>query len=222
MPLKCCTQCVSKFGKFSSGHRTGKCSFSLQSQRRAMPKNVQPAIQLPSFHMLASSQSSKLGFSTTWTKNFQMYNLGLEKAEEPEIKLPTSVDLKECKGIPKKILLLLHWLPKSFWLCGSQKLWKILKEMGIPDHFICLLRNFHEGQEATVRTRHGNTDWFKIGKGAWQGCILSPCLFNLRIEYIMQNVRLNESQAGITIAGEISTTLDMQIIPLLWQKLKRN
>ena len=81
------------------------------------------------------------------------------------------------------------------------KLWKILKEIEIPDHLICLLRNLHSGQEATVRTGHGATDWFQIGKGVRQGCILSPCLFNLYAEYIMRNAGLDEAQAGIKIAG---------------------
>ena len=81
-----------------------------------------------------------------------------------------------------------------------KKLWKILKEMGIPDHLTCLLRNLYAGQEATVRTGHGTTDWFQIGKGVCQGCILSPCLFNLYAEYIMRNAGLDEAQAGIKIA----------------------
>ena len=86
-------------------------------------------------------------------------------------------------------------------LCELEKLWKILKEMGIPDHLICLLRNLYAGQEATVRTGHGTTDWFQIGKGVCQGCILSPCLFNLYTKYVMQNARLDETQTGIKIAG---------------------
>ena len=81
------------------------------------------------------------------------------------------------------------------------QLWKILKEMGIPDHLICLLRNLYTGQEATVRTGHGTKDWFQIGKGVCQGCILSPCLFNLNAKYIMRNAGLEEAQAGIKIAG---------------------
>ena len=82
----------------------------------------------------------------------------------------------------------------------QNKLWKILNEMGIPDYLICLLRNLDAGQEATVRTGHGTTDWFQIGKGVCQGCILSPCLFNLYAEYIMRNVGLDELQAGIKIS----------------------
>ena len=95
--------------------------------------------------------------------------------------------------------------------------------MGIPDHLTCLLRNLYAGQEATVRTGHGTTDWFQIGKGVRQGFILSPCLFNLYAEYIMRNAGLEETQAGINIKpGEISITSDMQMTPPLWQKVKRS
>ena len=98
------------------------------------------------------------------------------------------------------------------------KLWQILKEMGIPDHLTCLLRNLYAGQEATVRTGHGTTDWSQIGKGVRQGCILSPCLFNLHAKYIMRNAGLEETR----LPGEISITSDMQMTPPLWQKVKRN
>ena len=91
--------------------------------------------------------------------------------------------------------------PKAFDCVDHNKLWKILKQMGIPDHVTCLLRNLYAGQEGTIRTRHGTTDWFKTEKGVWQGYILSPCLFNLYTEYIMWNARLDEAQAGIKIAG---------------------
>ena len=102
------------------------------------------------------------------------------------------------------------------------KLWKILKEMGIPDYLTCLLRNLYGGQEATVRTGHGTTEWFQIGKGVRQGYILSPCLFNIYAEYIMRNAGLEEAQAESRLLGEISITSDMQMIPPLWQKVKRN
>ena len=94
--------------------------------------------------------------------------------------------------------------------------------MRIPDHLTCLLRNLYAGQEATIRTGRGTTDWFQIGKGVHQGCILSPCLFNLYAEYFMRNAGLEETQAGFKIAGEISITSDMQITPPLWQKVKRS
>ena len=102
------------------------------------------------------------------------------------------------------------------------KLQRILKEMGIPDHLNCLLRNLYAGQEATVRTGHGTTEWFQIGKGVRQGCVLSPCLFNLYTEYIMRNTGLEEAQAGIKIAGRNTITSDMQVTPPLWQKGKKN
>ena len=94
--------------------------------------------------------------------------------------------------------------------------WEILQEMGIPDYFTCLLRNLYEGQEATVRTGHGTTGWFQIGKGVRQGCILSPCLFNLYAEYIMRNAGLEEAQLESRLLGKISITSDMQMKPPLW------
>ena len=95
-----------------------------------------------------------------------------------------------------------------------------LKEMGIPDHLTCLLRNLYAGQEAKVRIGRGKTDWFQIGKGVCQGCILSPYLFNFYAEYIRRNAGLEEAQAGIRLPGEISITSDMQMTPPLWQKVK--
>ena len=131
-----------------------------------------------------------------------MFKLVLEKAEEPEIKLPTSVgSLKKQESSRKKIYLWLIDYAKTFDYVDHNKLWKIPKEMGIPDHLTCLLRNLYAGQEATVRTRHRTMDWFQIGKGVHQCCILSPCLFNFYAEYIMWNARLDEAQAGIRIAG---------------------
>ena len=114
----------------------------------------------------------------------------------------------------QKSIYLLHWLCESPWLCGSHKLWEILKEMGIADHLTCLLRSLYTGQDATVRTGYETTGWFQIGKAIHQGCILSPCLFNLHdAEHIMQNTRLDEPQSGIKISGKISTTSDMQMTP---------
>ena len=131
-----------------------------------------------------------------------MFKLVLEKAEEPEVKLPTSAgSSKKAREFQKNIYFCLIDYAKAFDCVDHNKLWKILKEMGIPDHLTCLLRNLYTDQEATVRTGHGTTDWFQIGKELCQRCILSPCLFNLYAEYIMQNARMDESQAGIKIAG---------------------
>ena len=128
--------------------------------------------------------------------------LVLEKAEEPEIKLPTSTgSLKKAREFQKNIYFCFINYVKGFDCVDHNKLWKILKEMGIPDYLTCLLRNLYAGQEATVRTGHGTTDWFQIGKGVHEGCILSPYLFNLYAEYIMRNAGLEEAQAGIKIAG---------------------
>ena len=131
-----------------------------------------------------------------------MVNLVLEKQEEPQIKLPTSAGTsKKQESSRKKLYFCFIDYVKAFDCVDHNKLWRILKEMGIPGHLTCLLRSLHASQEATVRTEHGTTDWFPIGKGVRQGCILSLCLFNLYAEYIMRNARLEETQAGIKIAG---------------------
>ena len=131
-----------------------------------------------------------------------MFKLVLEKAEEPEIKLPTSTgSWKKQESSRKNIYFCFIAYAKAFDCVAHNKLWKILQEMGISDHVICLLRNLYAGQEATVRTGHGTTDCFQIGKGVHQGCILSPCLFNFYAEHIMKNAGLEEAQAGIKVAG---------------------
>ena len=118
--------------------------------------------------------------------NFQMFKLDLEKAEESEVKLPTATGSSKIQESSRKTIYFCFIdYAKAFDCVDNNKLWKILKEMGIPDHLTCLLRNLYAGQEATVRTGHGMTDWFQIGKGVHQGYILSPCLFNLYAEYIM-------------------------------------
>ena len=131
-----------------------------------------------------------------------MFKLVLEKAEEPEIKLPTSAgSWKKQESSRKTSISASLTMPRPLTV-DHNKLWKILKEMGIPDHLTCLLRNLYAGEESTVRTGHGTTDWFQIGKGVRQVCILSPCLFNLYAEYIMRNAGLEETQAGIKITGK--------------------
>ena len=129
-----------------------------------------------------------------------MFQLVLDKAEEPEIKLPTSVGpLKKQESSRKTSISALLTMPKpvTVWITIN---WKILKEIDVPDHLTCLLRNLYAGQEARVRTGQGTMHWFQIRKGVHQGCILSPCLFNLYAEYIMRNSGLEEPQAGIKIA----------------------
>ena len=130
-----------------------------------------------------------------------MYKLGFEEAEKPEIKLPTLVGFWRKQANSRKTstsALLTMPKPLTVWITTN---WKALQEMGIPDHLTCLLRNLYAGQEATVRTGHGTTGWFQIGKGACQGCMLSPCLFNLYAEFITRNTGVGEAQAGIKIAS---------------------
>ena len=136
-----------------------------------------------------------------------MFKLDLEKTEKPEIKLPTSIgsSKKQESSIKTSTSALLTMTkPLIVWITTN---WEILQEMGVPDHLTCLLRNLYVGQEEAVRNRHGTMDWFQIGKGICQACILSPCLFNLCAEYIMQNAGLDEAQAGIKVARRNINTL---------------
>ena len=139
--------------------------------------------------------------------NFQMFKLDSEKAKESEIKLPTSVGSSKKQEFQKNIYFCFIDYAKVFDCVDHNKLWKILKEMGIPDHLTCLLRNLYAGQEASVRTGHGTTDWFQIEKGVHQGWILSPRLFHLYEEYIMWNAGLDKAQAGIKIAEKNANNL---------------
>ena len=151
-----------------------------------------------------------------------MFKLVLEKAEEPKIKLPTSAGSSKKWEFQKKHLFLLYWLCQSLDCVDHNKLWKILKEMWIADHLTCLLRNLYAAQEGTVRTGHGTTDWFQIGRGVCQSCILSPCLLNLYEECIMRNAGLDEVQAGIKIAGRNINNLTYADDTTLLQKAKKN
>ena len=130
------------------------------------------------------------------------------------------MDHQKSKRVPEKLCFLDY--AKGFDRVDHNTLWKILKEMSIPDHLTRLLRNLYAGQEATVRTGHGTTEWLQIGQGVCQGCILSPCLFNFYAEYIMENVRLHELQAGIKIARRNINNLRYADNTTLWQKVKRN
>ena len=130
-----------------------------------------------------------------------MFKLDLEKAEEPKIKIVYICwIIEKARKFQKNIYLCFIDYTKAFDCVDHNKLWKILQETGITDHLTCILRNMFSGQKATVRIRHGTTNWFQIGKGVHQGCILSPCLFNSYAEYIMRNAGLDEAQAGIKIA----------------------
>ena len=144
-----------------------------------------------------------------------MFKLDLEKAEEPEIKLPTSIGSPKKQEFSKNIYFCFIEYAKVFDCVDHNKLWKILKEMEIPDHLTFPMRNLYADQEWTLKSGHGTTHWFQIVKGVRQGRILSPCLFNWYAEYITQNAGLAEAQAGIKIAGRNINNLNMQMTPPL-------
>ena len=149
-----------------------------------------------------------------------MFKLDLEKAEKPVIKLPTSYgSSKKQDNSRKTSISALLTMPKPL---DHNKLWKILKEMGTPDHLSCLLGNLYSGQEAAVRTGYGTTQWFQIGKGVCQGYILSPHLFNLYAEYIMGTLNWMKHKLKSRLPGETSITSDMKMTSPLWQKAKKN
>ena len=152
------------------------------------------------------------------TMNLQKCKLDLEKAEKPEIKFPTFAGSLKARGIQKNIYCCFIDYAKAFDCVDNNKLWKILKDMGMPDHLTCLLRNLYAGQESTVRTGYRTTDWIQIGKGVYQGYIFSPCLLNLYLEYIMRNTGLDEAQAESKIAGRNINNLRYADDPTLMAK----
>ena len=201
MLWKCCTQYASKFGKLSSGHRTGKGQFSFQSQRKAMPKNAQTTAKLHSSHTLLLSLGShrvrldwsNIAAAAAHTSKVMLKILQARLQQCMNCELPdVQAGFRKGRGTKDQIANI-YWIiekarefqknicfidyTKAFDCENPNKLWKILQEMGIPDYLTCLLRNLYAGQDTTVRTGHGTTDWFQIGKGVRQSYILSPCLF---------------------------------------------
>ena len=204
MLWKCCIQYASKFGKLSSGCRTEKSQFWLQSQRKAMPKNAQTTAQLhsPSKVMLKILQARLQQYMNHEPPDVRA---GFRKGRRTWDQIANICwIIKKAIEFQKNIYFCFIDYAKAFVCVDHNKLWKILQQMGIPDHLICLMRNLYAGQEATGRTGHGTTNWFQIGKRVFQGCILSPSLFNLYAEYIMRNTGLDEAQTGIKIAGRIN------------------
>ena len=152
-----------------------------------------------------------------------MFKLILGKAEEPGIKLPTSAGSSKKQEISRKnIYFCFIDYAKAFDCVDHKKLWKILKEIGVTDHLTCLLRNLYAGQEATVRTGHGTTDWFQIGKGLRQGCILSPAYLTSMQSTSGEMSGWMKHKLESSLLGEISITSNMQMTPPLWQKVKKN
>ena len=198
------TQYASKFGNLSSGHRTGKGQFSFQTLRKAMPKNVKTtcAIALISHANIVMLKILEATFPQYVNHELLDVQAGYRKGRGTRDQIANICwIIEKAREFQKNIYFCFIDYAKAFDCVDHNRLWKILKEMGISDHITCLLGNLYAGQEATVRTGHGTTDWFQIRKGVHQGCILSPCLFNFYAEYIMRNAGLDETQAGIKIAG---------------------
>ena len=197
MLWKCCMPYASKFRKLSSGHRTAKGQFSFQSLRKAILKSAQTTAQLYSSHTLVMIKILKI----LQARLQQYVNHELSNVQAGFRKGRGTIDqianicwiIKKAREFQKNIYFCFIDYAKVFDCVDHNKLWKILREMGILDYLTCLLRNLYAGQEATVRTEHGTTDWFQIGKGVRQGCMLSPCLFNLNAEYVMRNAGLEEA-----------------------------
>ena len=160
------------------------------------------AARQASLSITNSGSSLRLASIESVMPSSQMFKLDLRKGRRTRDQIANiHWIIKKTREFQKNTYFCFIDYTKAFGCVDHNKLWTILKEMGIPDHLTCLLRNLYAGQEATVRTGHGTTDWFQIRKGVRQGCILSPCLFNFYAEYIMRNARLEEAQAGIKIAG---------------------
>ena len=161
-----------------------------------------------------------LYFRNTWTVNIQMFKLVSEKAEEPEIKLLTSTGSSKKQDFQKNIYFCFIDYAKAFDCVDHNKLWKILKELRIPDHLTCLLRSLYAGQEATVRIGHGTTDWFQIGKGVCQAVYCHPAYLTYMQSTSWEMLGCRKHKLESRLPGEISITSDMQMTPPLWQKVK--
>ena len=194
----------------------------------SIPKRGNPK-EFSNYHMIALiSHASKVMLKILQARLQQYVNRELPDIQAASINGRGTRDqianicwiIKKAIEFQKNIYFCFIDYAKAFDCVDHNKLWKILHEMGIPDHLTYLLRNLYVGQETTVRTGHGTTHWFQIGKGVRQGCTLSLYLFNFYAEYITRNAGLDEAQAGIKIAGEIAITSDMQMTPPLWHKVK--
>ena len=215
MLLKCCTEYANKYGKLNSGHRTGKGQFSYnpkEGQCQRMFKLLHNCAHFTYWQSNVQNPSSRL--QQCMNQELPDVQAGFRKGRGTRDQVTNSHWIIEKQGNSRKNICFIDYT-KAFDCVDHNKLWKILKEIGVLNHLTCFLRNLYAGQEATVRTGHGATDWFKIGIGVRQGCILSPCLFNLYTEYIMLNARLDEYKVESRLQGEISITSDMQMTPPL-------
>ena len=191
MLLRCCTQYISKFGKFSSGQRTGKSQVFIPISKKGNAK------QCSNYQILQDRLQQKVKWELPDVK------VGFRKGRETRDQIANiRWIIEKAREFQKNIYYCLIDYSKAFDCVDHNKLWKILKEMGMPDQLTCILRNLYVGQEAMVITRPETTDCFQIGKRVHQSCILSPCLFNLYAEYIMRNTGPDEAWGWIKIAGK--------------------
>ena len=212
MLWKCYTQYASKFGKLSSGHRTGKVKFSFQSQRKAMPKNAQTTAQLHSSHMLLKYEP--------WTSRCSSW---IYKSRGTRYQIANSHwIIKNAREFQKNIYFCFIDYAKAFDYMDHNKLWKIFQEMGIPVHLTCLLRNVYAGQEATVRTGHGTKDGSKLGKEYLKALYCYPAYLTYMQSTSCKKVDWMKHKLESRLPREISVTSDMQMKPPLWQKAKKN
>jgi len=227
MLWKCCTQYASKFGKLSSGHRTGK-EMTYIPIFIPIPKKGN-AKEYSNYHTVALiSHASKVMLKILQARLLQYVNhelpdvqAGFRKGRRTRDQIANiSWIIEKAREFQKNIHFCFIDYAKAFD-CVDHKQWKILQEMGILDHLMCLLRNLYAGQQATVRTGRGTTDWFQIGKGIRQAYILSSCSLNLYTEYIMRNAGLKKHKLESRLPGEISITSDTQMIPSLCRKRRR-
>ena len=216
MLLKCCTQFDNKFGKLSSGHRIGKDQFSFQTQRKARPKNVQTTTQLHSSHMLAKLKILQARIQQYVNHELPDVQAGFRKGRGTRDQITNIRWIIEKAGeFQKNIYFCFIDYAKAFDCVDHNKLWKILKEMEIPDHLAYLLRNLNAGQEATVRTGHGTTDW---GKAVY----FHPAYLTSMQSTSRKMPGWIKQKVESRLLGEISITSDMQMTPPLWQKVKKN
>ena len=220
MLWKCCINMPENLENSAVASGLEKVSFHSNCKERQCQRKLKLLYNCTHLTCQQSSAQNSLSHASTvlesWISNLQAGFRKGRGTRDQTANIHWVID--KAREFQKRNLLLLYWLCQSLWLCGLQQTVGDgkLQEMGTPDHLTCILRNLYAGQEATARTGHETTDYLQIGKGVCQGCILSPCLFNLYAEYIMQNARLDEAQTGSRLLAEISIASDTQMTSPLW------
>ena len=219
MLWKCHTQYASKFGKLSSGHRAGKGHFSFQSQRKAMPKNAQTTAQLHSSHMRVTFKILQARLQQYVNRELPDIQAGFRKGRGTRDQVANICWIMEkAREFQKNMYFCFIDYAKAFDSVDQNQLWKILKEMGITDHLTCPLRYLYVGQEATVRTRHGTTDWFQIGKRYVKAVYCHPAYLTSMQSTSWETLGWMKYKLESRLPGQISITSEMQMTPLYGRK----